>query len=615
MTAKELSAWSSTQFTAASLSNAPLTAALEYRELTPESVDRICKPQLAPVWDFLTHRVKSKADAKAIRLALDHAASLPTSRSLQLLSEYKQTRHTALTARQSRIQMRNELKQKIQQTKKLIQIRESSCGECVKSVDDAEIQLNAFRQVIEEKKRKLQLQEAYERDALDFIQVLKEYSSLLTSLLELKTRKKDVSLVGGAIVDEENITKLCDRIERHYFHATPTGEKFDTDTDIILKIQSLVVGTECPQLLNILLQLTRSASELLFEQQKLNHLSHPAANQSVKNPQLNTNSIQRQLHNATRNHILRYGETKALKEETEKILTEMEHYIHVVENQVSSPDDAKVIISHMQAMADHEAYVSVAKALEMYIQNLEDAVRDGKAAAYELKESQEEIARLGKELTRKHGLIASILEANILSRNNIANLNERNGNVAKTRICSLSAPINDIAKGLNGFLAREAQALGTVSLTDEAMTSIRNGGAFLDSVSCPKEVIQELKDALEMPSYLETVRIPDHIRELKERLLFSQRMSVLANVTNDTYNQNITEIVSARSDCDVSKQTGAELLPTFVASVTASSTQYTENMSCLMNQIRTLTTKDAENARLVSADISLLKDRLEARLR
>ncbi|KAJ3030812.1 UNVERIFIED_CONTAM: hypothetical protein HDU68_007729 [Siphonaria sp. JEL0065] len=633
MESQQLAAWASVNFSSTALSEHPLTAALEHRELSAAMLDKICKPQLAPVWQFLVDRVKSKSEANEIRQALDYAANHSQSRTLQMLTEYKQSRQTRLADRHERIQKRNDLKKRIQQQKRVIEQKELAFRTSLDIVTDSESQLKAFQTVVQEKKRKLELQEAYEKDALEFIGVLKEYSGLLISLLDLKARKGEV---GSALVDEvfdiqgirktfklteqfatlqEGIKTLCDRIERHYFHPSVSGPRTDTDTDIILKIQSLVVSGECQKLLQVLYQITRLASESLFQQQKDDH--HPPreliSGRSCVGNENQSIAIKKELHKSTRMHILRFAETKHLKQQTEKILTEMEQYMHSVEDEIENPETAKIAIAHMQAAADHEAYKSVVKSLDTYIQGLEAEVRDGKGAAFELKESQEEINRLGKELTRKHGLIASIMEANILSRSNIVNVKARNEQVAISRICSQSIPTSTIVSSLSGYLAREVHALGGVRLSDPAVESIRDAGRFVESVSCPQEVMQELKTALEMPVYLAIDKIPNYIQELKNILSFYKSMTLIANQTNqETSLKNLAAMYGIQTE---STKPGMEMLYPLVDTITDSSAKYTRNMNQLIDDIRNVTMQDAEKARIVSTSISHLKDKLENRMR
>ncbi|KAJ3076675.1 hypothetical protein HDU98_001137 [Podochytrium sp. JEL0797] len=525
-----------------------------------------------------------------------------------MLTEYKHARTEQTEDRKAKLRKRDELRRNVQFAKHEIEKREKKFEGAVDALVDAESQLTAFRSVVAEKQRKLEIQEAYERDANEFIAVLKEYTALLTSLLDLKATGN--STKPRVTIDQDAIQSICDRIERHYFHPSNTlGSKNDSDTNIIMTIQSLVATGDCPEIFHVLSKLTRLSSESLFAQRGMG-----ACGEETEGPVTSESAaVKAQLHKATRGHILGYTESKRFEQQTEQHLLQIENLLHAIEDEISDPAEAKKILDHLQAASDHEAYRAVLDTLESYMVDLEDKVRDANGKSFDLKEAQDQISNLTKEITRKHGLIASIMEANILSRNNILSVKSRNEQTSTTRICTHSTPLTTLFSTLSGHVSLETQGMNAVRFSDAAMASIRNDGHVVDSVSCAEEVLVELREALEMPKYLALSEMPNHVKQMKETLAFHREMQQRMSRTNQEQSQKVVDLVVDRTGCPPSLTFETSLF-TLVDSIKAHSEQHTRDTDTLMTKIQTETMPDAELARKVSAQIAVVKERLGKRV-
>ncbi|KAJ3077721.1 hypothetical protein HDU99_001010 [Rhizoclosmatium hyalinum] len=260
----------------------------------------------------------------------------------------------------------------------------------------------------------------------------------------------------------------------------------------------------------------------------------------------------------------------------------------------------------MNAYSDHEAYKAVSKRLEEYVVDLEDTVHSAHASENHVRELQEKVSELGKEL---------------------------NEQLANTRITQVVPAVNEVATRLHGHVAKEMHALNGIVVSDDVVYSIMNGGVITESVECPKEVLEEIRDALEMPKYLPLDQIPEYVQKMNDAFEFNTKMIQTEKLRAEEHktrgNKVLTRSCTSSSPYfpqQVNKLTSSvdnplfqpehlnsTNLKTFVDSVKASSDKYTHEMNQLMFKIETETMQDAQQARLVSARISHGKDMLMKR--
>ncbi|KAI8621653.1 hypothetical protein BC830DRAFT_1163628 [Chytriomyces sp. MP71] len=422
-------------FSGSCVTSAPLTRTLEHRSLKVETVSRMCKAQLQAALRFVSHRVRS-----------EDAASLPSARISQKLTSLKHAYADQAIRRNGLAKKRDDLALREAFVRRGIESKEASLKNASDRLLQQESHLNAFSRIVQDKRRKLALLEANEREAADLVAILNQYSLLVTSLLDLKS--------SGTVATLTEIQDLCSRIEVHYFHPT-TKTKSESDTDIIMAVQSLTVEGSCSELLHNLTHLARFSSESLSE----------CPLRVATASSFDTDAVNAQLDKAMRAHVSRYAQVKKLRAETEKFLLHMEQALHAIEDETDDPDVARALLLHLHAAGDLEGYRAVDTALNAYVVELENNVRRLKTEAFALKDYKERIEALEKELTRKHSLIASVMEANILSRSNITAVKNRNKQVAVTRLAVNAPTLDALVSKLYGFVSRELHALAGVRVS------------------------------------------------------------------------------------------------------------------------------------------------------
>ncbi|KAJ3228436.1 hypothetical protein HDU81_006158 [Chytriomyces hyalinus] len=272
--------------------------------------------------------------------------------------------------------------------------------------------------------------------------------------------------------------------------------------------------------------------------------------------------------------------------------------------------------AYIHSSGDLEGYRAAHEEVLSYRSSLRDQVNDKRGDTNVLGQLQSEIERISKEVTRKHSLIASIMEANILSRSNITVLKNRNQSVAVSRVVD---PMMPLLPRLEGALTKEIRALSKVRVSPAAWDCILNGIEMELDWRCSAESMHELLQALGMPVYLAFDQIPVRILELKEELLHltTSRNRLETDISASV--NKVESIVSSAVPSNPSEQPtdgAASLgfrLKEFLAFLTDASKKYDERMDELMEHIELVDMQQAEQARDVSLKLSKLKEALVRR--
>ncbi|KAJ3265213.1 hypothetical protein HDU77_006068 [Chytriomyces hyalinus] len=467
--------------------------------------------------------------------------------------------------------------------------------------------------ILKQKTRSLAILKSHHRDADAFIAVLNQYAQLLRSLFDLK---KSLPEVSNEMLHQA-VLSLCNRIEMHYFHP-PSDSTYsappDTDVEIISEIQAMVVGKDSTAFVETFASLTKSTHSTLHET-----LGNQNAGGVHSGPQENeAASIASKIHQTTRAHVLRYAQVKNLQQKTRALVQAMYERAREIEAHIQEIDAGAMrpTIAYIHSSGDLEGYRAAHDEVLSYRSSLRDQVNDKRGDTDVLSQLQAEIERISKELTRKHSLIASIMEANILSRSNISVLKNRNQTVAVSRVVD---PMMPLLPRLEGALTKEIRALSNVRVSPAAWDCILNGIEMELDWRCSAESMHELLQALGMPVYLAFDQIPVRILELKEELtrLTTSRNRLETDISASV--DKVDSIVSSAIPSTSSEQLadGATSLgfrlKEFLAFLTDASEKYDERMDELMEHIELVDMQQAEQARDVSRKLSKLKEALVRR--
>ncbi|KAJ3383668.1 hypothetical protein HDU80_001182 [Chytriomyces hyalinus] len=125
-------------------------------------------------------------------------------------------------------------------------------------------------------------------------------------------------------------------------------------------------------------------------------------------------------------------------------------------------------IAYIHSSGDLEGYRAAHDEVLSYRSSLRDQVNDKRGDTNVLGQLQAEIERISKELTRKHSLIASIMEANILSRSNITVLKNRAFDQIPVRILELKEELTRLTTSRNRL---ETDISASIDKVDSILSS------------------------------------------------------------------------------------------------------------------------------------------------
>ncbi|KAJ3412522.1 hypothetical protein HDV05_000660 [Chytridiales sp. JEL 0842] len=447
-----------------------------------------------------------------------------------ILSELKQTIEERISHRKNLVETRDELHTKVMQARKKLKDYDNKYNDAAKDLLETEDHIALVKKRVVEKRRRAAILEAYEKAVGNFTNTIKEYSTLISGLLEIGTVSKDT------IKDEalgQVIIQLCGRIEKTLHNVMSPEESFSETESIVNMVQESLAQSTASKVILILINETKKVTDDMRSKKKMMLKMHHneldmddlTGWSKLFKPE---DRVTAALHTATRRHVERYEEIQQLTKQTDRLKLELQQILDTMNERYASLDissDSDSNFSTIIARAELEALKATHHSLQHYIETMEMECRERNAEKQALQERYEQMTSFEEDLNKKAERIRIIIEANTQLRSNLKSARSRNQEFAEERIAGHEPKLAETHAELLGSTTREVELFSEMDVSKRAILSSLAKNSFDIVHNKFDPILTEIRDAVNMPKYKAFDKMVSFIEDLKSQINSLETMS------------------------------------------------------------------------------------------